>query len=155
MIRIFCDRCGKDITRCNRIGYIALNSRDQKEGDLKEDNEFERNHYCNNCMSQIREFIKTKQEGLVQELAQEVVQEENNQNSEESHENNTKCHENEKKCTQNAKKCNESKKKSIDIGKIMALKNAGWKNKDIAGEMHMDPQAVANAIYNHKKKSTP
>lgn len=142
MIRIFCDRCGKDITRCNRIGYIALNSRDQKEGDLKEENEFEKNHYCSNCMSQIREFIKTKQE-------------ENNQKSEESHENNTKCHENEKKCTQNAKKCNESEKKSIDIGKIMALKNAGWKNKDIAGEMHMDPQAVANAIYNHKKKSTP
>lgn len=44
------------------------------------------------------------------------------------------------------------KREKIDIGKIMALKNAGWKNKDIADEMRMDPQAVANAIYNFKKK---
>lgn len=33
----------------------------------------------------------------------------------------------------------------------MALKNAGWKIKDIADEMHMEPQAVSNAIWRHKK----
>ena len=38
-----------------------------------------------------------------------------------------------------------------DIGKIMALKNAGWKVKDIADEMHMEPQAVSNAIWRHNK----
>ena len=41
--------------------------------------------------------------------------------------------------------------KQIDIGKIMALKNAGWKVKDIADEMHMEPSAVSNAIWRHNK----
>ena len=44
------------------------------------------------------------------------------------------------------------RRNSIDIGKIMALKNAGWSNVKIADEMGMNPQAVANAIYQHKKK---
>lgn len=44
-------------------------------------------------------------------------------------------------------------KKKIDIGKIMALKNAGWKVKDIADEMHMDPQAVSNAIWRYNKQN--
>lgn len=42
-------------------------------------------------------------------------------------------------------------RKQIDIGKIMALKNAGWKVKDIADEMHMEPSAVSNAIWRHNK----
>lgn len=45
------------------------------------------------------------------------------------------------------------RKKKIDIGKIMALKNAGWKVKDIADEMHMEPQAVSNAIWRHNKQN--
>lgn len=40
----------------------------------------------------------------------------------------------------------------IDIGKIMALKNAGWSNVKIADEMGMQPQSVASAIYQYKKK---
>lgn len=44
-------------------------------------------------------------------------------------------------------------KKKIDIGKIMALKNAGWKVKDIADEMHMDPRAVSNAIWRYNKQN--
>ena len=138
MIKIFCDRCGKEITKCNRIGYIALNSKDQKEGDLAEDNEFEKNAYCSKCMSQIRAFIKAQPE-------------ESSEDGEKSQEVDTKCDKNDEKCAQNEKKCNQGEKKAIDIGKIMALKNAGWKNKDIAGEMHMEPQAVANAIYKYKK----
>lgn len=47
----------------------------------------------------------------------------------------------------------EKSKRPIDIGKIMALKNAGWKIKDIADEMHMEPQAVSNAIWRHKKST--
>lgn len=48
----------------------------------------------------------------------------------------------------------ESKKQRnrIDIGKIIALKNAGWSNIRIADEMDMQPQSVASAIYQYKKK---
>jgi len=36
--------------------------------------------------------------------------------------------------------------KRIDIGKIMALKRAGWNDKDIADEMRMEPDAVSGII---------
>lgn len=41
---------------------------------------------------------------------------------------------------------------SIDIDKILALRKAGWKVKDIAWDMHVSESAVSMAIYNHKKK---
>lgn len=47
----------------------------------------------------------------------------------------------------------QSGRKKIDIGKIMALKKAGWKIKDIADEMHMEPQAVSNAIWRYNKQN--
>lgn len=140
MIRIFCDRCGKEITKCKSHGYIALNTRDVKESSLAEDNEFENNQYCSSCMKQIRDFIKTKSEELVQDLDQELVQED-------------KCDQNGKKCTKNGVKCTDEDKKRIDKGKIIALKKAGWSNKDIAAEMHLEAQTVANVVYQFKKKS--
>lgn len=42
------------------------------------------------------------------------------------------------------------KYKRVDHGKIRALKNAGWSNKDIADEMHMTPGAVATSLSTHK-----
>ena len=47
----------------------------------------------------------------------------------------------------------QSGRKKIDIGKIMALKKAGWKIKDIADEMHMEPSAVSNAIWRYNKQN--
>ena len=44
-----------------------------------------------------------------------------------------------------------SKRKRVDHGKIRALKNEGWSNKDIADEMHMTPRAVANSLSTHKE----
>ena len=35
----------------------------------------------------------------------------------------------------------------------MALKKAGWKIKDIADEMHMEPSAVSNAIWRYNKQN--
>ena len=147
MIKVFCDRCGKEITKCNRHGYIALNSRDTKEADLTEENEFERNQYCSSCMNQIREFIKT-----APYKAEISNLEECDQSAEKVSETDTECNKNEEKCTQNEEKCTKGTKKHIDIGKIIALKKAGWKIKDIAAEMHMEPQGVSNALYQHKKK---
>lgn len=49
---------------------------------------------------------------------------------------------------------NQHGRKRIDIGKIMALKNAGWKIKDIADEMKMEPPAVSNAIWRYNKQNT-
>lgn len=43
-------------------------------------------------------------------------------------------------------------KKKVDIGKIMALKNAGWTNKSIAEEMGMTQNAVAVQVCTYRKK---
>ena len=43
-------------------------------------------------------------------------------------------------------------KKKVDIGKIMALKNAGWTNKSIAEEMGMTQNAVAVQICTYRKR---
>ncbi len=51
-----------------------------------------------------------------------------------------------------ARKATKQKKRErVDHGKIRALKNAGWSNKDIADEMHMTPNAVANSLSTHKE----
>ena len=44
------------------------------------------------------------------------------------------------------------KRKRLDMGKIMALKKAGWSNKAIAEEMGMTSGAVAVAISTYKKR---
>lgn len=35
----------------------------------------------------------------------------------------------------------------------MALKNAGWKVKDIADEMRMEPSTVSNAIWRYNRQN--
>lgn len=43
-------------------------------------------------------------------------------------------------------------KKKLDIGKILALKKAGWKYKEIAGEMGTSEQCIASTIYAYNKR---
>lgn len=43
-------------------------------------------------------------------------------------------------------------RRRIDMGKVMALRRAGWSNTEIAGEMGISTQSVANAVCAYKKK---
>lgn len=43
-------------------------------------------------------------------------------------------------------------KKKLDIGKIMALKKAGWSATDIADELGTTPQSIYSTVHNYKKK---
>ena len=49
-------------------------------------------------------------------------------------------------------------KNRIDVGKIVALRRAGWNIMEIADEMHMEPRLVMEAIYwyvaEHQKVAT-
>ena len=53
---------------------------------------------------------------------------------------------------ENAEPPVKKKRKRLDMGKIMALKKAGWSNKAIAEEMRMTSNAVAVAISTYKKR---
>lgn len=59
MIKYYCDRCGADMSRERVLGYISLNTKDKAEKELREDNEFEKWHFCKNCMYDIRRYVRT------------------------------------------------------------------------------------------------
>ena len=141
MIKYFCDRCGKELTKEKYIGYIAVNIKDKPDGDLLGENEFEKNHYCQHCINSVKKFISKFEGCLVPEAAPEVAP------ANESEENVNVAPK-----TEGDSKNEENKRRKIDIGKIMALKNAGWPVKEIAGEMHLEPLQVSQAIYHYKKK---
>lgn len=137
MIKYFCDRCGKELNRERRIGYIAVNTRDKAEGELMDDNEFEDCHYCSSCTNDIKRFVRT----IPAERAQNILENKNNVEKSEipvEH----------KEADADGLK----KRKNIDTGKILALRKAGWPVKEIAAEMNLSPQQVSNQIYLHKKK---
>ena len=140
MVRILCDRCGKEITD-GKVGYIATNWRCMKDGSLLQDNPHEEKHFCESCMEEIEGFVIKPPENVIK--TEENVTEQPKSVSKQKASKQKKS---------NSDSGEQRKRRSIDIGKIMALRNAGWKNKDIADEMRMDPQAVAQAIYLHKKR---
>lgn len=85
-------------------------------------------HFCPDCAREIKSFAgKQKEEPVEHPTGDQETEQE--QGQEES-----------------------KKRKRIDIGKAVALKRAGWSNKDIASEMGLKTQTVANAISLYKKK---
>lgn len=143
MIKIICDRCGKEIGDGN-VGYIATNWRSMTDGNLLGDNPHEEKHFCKECMKEIEEFVIKTTENVIK----------TSESVSETSESVSKGAESVSACEKPPAEQEEpkGKRRQIDVGKIMALKNAGWKNKDIADEMHMEPQAVANVIYQQKRK---
>lgn len=57
MIKVFCDRCGNEITASDRVGYLAWNFKETPDSSLVSDNPYEDSHFCLHCMDEIRTFI--------------------------------------------------------------------------------------------------
>lgn len=49
-------------------------------------------------------------------------------------------------------KHSDKKSKGYDVGKILALKRAGWKVKDIAEEFNVTPQVISNVLFKIKRE---
>lgn len=58
MVKIICDRCGGEIENTDKVGYISWNFHEGIDGRLLNDNIFEKNHYCTECMGEIKAFIE-------------------------------------------------------------------------------------------------
>lgn len=148
------------MTKEKRHGFVSVNTRDKAEGDLLEENEFESWLFCKKCTEDIRRYVRTLP------LKPSENDEKRDQNKEKCDQNKEKCDQNKEKRSEHAKseaKAQETVseaaedesttgKKKYDVGKIMALKKAGWKVKDIADEMKMTAQQVSNQIYLYNKK---
>lgn len=131
MIKILCDRCGTDITTSGFFGNLKLDV--HKSPDYTDAPESyldvgkEHRHFCRECIDAICEFALTEVGAAAQEEAAETTPPDSPA---------------------------EPKKKArrkVDIGKIMALKNAGWDNGKIAEEMHLTKASVATMISKYRK----
>lgn len=155
MVKIYCNRCNKELDRNNKIGYIALNYRQQYLGDFVGDNRYEDMDFCTECMDAFKAFLaeipaehpekrdeSTETVSQPQESVSETQENEADQPKELFREPKGEAKSQEGKKTRTR----------IDYGKIMALHNAGWSNQKIADEMGMTYGAVATAISTHKKK---
>lgn len=153
MIKIVCDRCGQDVG--TDIGYIAWNFRGDTIGDtMLLENEFKDCHFCGDCMSAIKDFVQNAKHvrpAAVQKAAEEATAVYDDMEG--LRDPTAELSGKETESTVNQKKENSGGKadKKIDIGKIMALRKAGWSNRNIASDMGLTPEAVANAVYRHKK----
>ena len=54
MLRVICDRCGKDISDSGKIGYIVLNIRESVGGPAVQENPMKGLHFCASCMGTSR-----------------------------------------------------------------------------------------------------
>ena len=122
MIKHFCDTCGEEIRSKLHRMTISMGVT-YKEFDL-----------CDKC----RQKILTAAERHAWEAPQ------SDEKPEEVKEVKEKVKEGQK---QEAKK-----KRTVDYGKIMALKNAGWTGKQIAAEVHLSEAAVWAAIKKSKEE---
>lgn len=49
--------------------------------------------------------------------------------------------------TENTAESNDNGSGKTDVDKILALRKAGWRVKQIAEEMHLEPQKISNILY--------
>lgn len=176
MIRVICDRCGKEIQAPGKTGYLAWNFRAGHGGELIGNNILEDRDYCETCMGTIFDFIDAAPEqeehkdageengapdrkteggsgssGAVPEIGQsvpeierpvpEVAAAEHEPGPSSSTAINRKVV---------SKQPRKPRKNSVDIGRILALREAGWSFGKIADDMGLSKQSVCNAFHRWK-----
>lgn len=157
MIRIVCDRCGKEIPAAGRTGFLSWNFRDGYRGDLMQENALEDRDYCETCMETIFDFINRGHSGTDGSggsssaegpgpVRTTVPREKTGAGGESAGSSLPK-----KKTGVCLEKVPKPRRNSIDMGKVMALRDAGWSYGKIADEMGMSKQSVCNAISRWKK----
>lgn len=156
MIKVVCDRCGREIPVSGRTGYLAWNFRSGHGGELVGNNILEDRDYCETCMGTIFVFIDrkpvqadsgtdTENKNPVRET--EAGRTETAGHTADSSGNSTGA--DEKLFGQQNPK---TRKNSVDIGKILALREAGRSLEWIADDMGMSKGAVHNALRRWKAK---
>ena len=157
MRKILCDRCGAEIQLKSRIGYVAVNWRAPSDESLMYENPYEGYDFCEQCIHDIVEVIdnvvlcqeedKTEQE-TPEELARRFVnamKEVSAPEPEESEEaeSGSEDAETEPEEPKMVKPKGWSReKKDIDMGKLGALRRAGWSVPKIADEFGVSDSVI-------------
>lgn len=129
MTKIVCNRCGKEIS--GNIGYIAWNFRDHISREMVDQNIFENCDYCEKCMEEIMEFITCGETILTHQTAAGSTDPS-------------------PAAGQTGAKKLGKRNTHIDMGKVNALRDAGWSIGRIAEDMNIPPEDIAEKIYSRK-----
>ena len=129
MVKVICDKCGAEITK----DPIRLNMTyvDVMTGDIEDpitSKEQRERDYCEPCARSILNYaekIVVVEHPTIKTKKTEAKEQEEDQSK---------------------------PKKKQDIGKIMALKKAGWSAADIAEELGTTAQSIYSAVHTYKKK---
>ena len=180
MIKIICNRCNKLIESIDKVGFIQFCYQNPFES-VMDDNISDRNHYCEDCMTEIEQFVQNDGSRVVNKV--ENMEKALNDALQEVREmsgvinvpvlnipqidipkinlpkipvlapGNAKKQETPPLREKDFKSEPRTSRYRIDYAKIMSLKESGMKNKDIAAQMGMTSQEVATAVYTYKKRN--
>lgn len=123
MRKIICDRCGAEIPKDARIGYVAVAWQSPTDGSILENSPYEGMDFCEKCIKDIVSVIDFK-------ILSAPEAEEPDQEEEEVVERIQKT----------------PSKKSVDKGKVGALSKAGWSNAKIADEMGVSSERIRQIL---------
>ena len=174
MIKVICDRCGREIPVPGRTGYLAWNFRNGHGGDMAGNNVLEDRDYCEACMGTIFDFIDAGPpgQGGADAGAEAVSGTEGGRDIPEdgkpaagAEPGGPQLPENSadspgiisgssavtEKDRNGKKRVGKPGKNSVDMGKILALREAGRSFGWIADDMGLPKQTVCNAFYRWKR----
>lgn len=132
MLKIVCDRCEKEISGKPR--YIAFGTKGLESAKVFGDGD-----YCEECIKEIKAFIT---HGRAQTPAEPV----NNTAMETTPAESTPLAAGQAPDDKAGKR-----KGQIDMGKVNALRDAGWSIGQIAEDMQVDPTEIAEKIFDRKR----
>ena len=159
---IICDKCKKEITKGEEVFKLEAKSIDYDTGALtgiiEQD---EDRHYHKGCVKEIFAYAnKTPKEtepvAVEPDTIEPISCEPETPEPKTSGKEETKAAAVSKETGSKVKKSIEPKKeepkKTLDIGKIMALRKAGWTYEQIADELGTSKARIASAIYKYRHK---
>lgn len=141
---IICDKCEKEIEKGTEIYKLEAICTDQESGEVKDIIKQDNRHYHKECVREILALASadhpTKNTKATKQSTKADKEPEKEQKS--------------PAAVGKAKKTGPKEEaiKELDIGKIMALREAGWTYEDIAHELKTTKTRIASAIYKHRHK---
>lgn len=159
---IICDKCKKEITKGEEVFKLQAKCIDSGTGEDKgiiEQDEDRHYHKC--CIKEIFVYAnKTPKEtepaavepGTIEPISCEPETPEPKTSGKEETKAATVSEETGSKVKKSIDPKKEEPKKTLDIGKIMALRKAGWTYEQIADELGTSKARIASAIYKYRHK---
>lgn len=166
MLKIVCNRCGREIESIDKVGYIRFCFQNPVESLGEDESILSRNHYCEDCMAEIEQFVRLapdkkevfREKEFVPKPSEHMKQYEKVIDLKKQGMRNkdiaeklgmseqgvaTTIYTYTKRHTVDPPQEPENK---VDIGKINALWIAGWKASKIADEMGMEEREIFDIL---------